>query len=55
MAQIRKALAALIVNGAVLAGAIFGFDLEISPETAAMIAGLLSSVVVYFVPNRVPA
>jgi uncharacterized protein (DUF697 family) len=50
MQKYNKAIAALVTTGVTFAAAIWGFD--VSPELAAGITTLLTTIVTFLVPNK---
>lgn len=47
----NKAITALITNAIILAG-VLGLDIEVTPETIASISLVLSTALVWLVPNK---
>lgn len=50
-----KAIVALILGGVFLINNLTSFHFAVSPDTANTIAGLLTPILVYLVPNKKPA
>lgn len=48
---IQKAIAALITNGLILLAA-WGINIEVAPEMIASISMILSTIVVWAIPNK---
>lgn len=52
LTTIDKALVAILPGVVLWINQKYGFKFDTSPETMAAIAGLLGSILVYFVPNK---
>lgn len=52
MEAYNKAIVAAIGGGVQVANAFFGADIGVGPETISMIAGALTVVIVWLVPNK---
>lgn len=55
ISAIDKALVPIAVSVVTWANQRYGFHLDADPATLAVFVGALSSIIVYFVPNKAPA